>query len=102
MLVTNDDAPVSGAGEALVRPEDIVATPVAEGTTRVVSHMVRGATTSVLVGMAGRDEPIRIDVSSPQAAQLPVGAAVELGIGRGDIVVAPAGAVEKSVERMAA
>ncbi len=103
MAVSNADAPGAGAGEALVRPEDIVATPVASGEIRVVSHMVRGATTSVLVGVADRAEPIRIDVSSPQAALLPVGSAVELGVGRADVVVAPAGAAaERPTERIAA
>lgn len=103
MAVTNADAPTGGAGDALVRPEDIVATPIAEGSARVVSQVVRGATTSVLVDQVNHDGPIRIDVSSPQAAHFPVGSAVELRVGRGDVVVsATSTSVETITERMAA
>ena len=92
LSIANQDAPGSGRADALIRPEDIEIFADSSGSGRVLSRMVRGSTTSLMVGIPEVSHPLRVDVPSPHAHELSDAAGVRLQLRRDDAVVAPAAA----------
>lgn len=90
--VANRDAVANGPAEALLRPEDLVLVPSPTGVGRVVSHVLRGPMSSVLVDSPGAKEPLRVDLSSPDAVKFAIGDTVDVHLDRHAAVVQEAGA----------
>ena len=81
--------PDSGAVVALVRPEGLGIAADPAGTGRVVTRTFSGASTRVLVALAGGVE-VRVDVASAASAGLTPGTAVTVVPAERPVLVAPA------------
>lgn len=98
MQAVNRDLGV-GDGDAvtmLIRPDDIQATPDADGAFHVLDKQLRGIFTSVTLNGPG-GMPVRVDMPSRSANTFDVGSAVTLSPAREDAVIDVATADEASL-----
>jgi putative spermidine/putrescine transport system ATP-binding protein len=80
--------PSSGEVDALVRPENLTATPSATGNGIVTVRTFLGAVTRIAVRLSG-DTEVVVDVATTAAAEMTPGTAVQIGLPPAPVLVAP-------------
>jgi putative spermidine/putrescine transport system ATP-binding protein len=79
-----------GPVQVLVRPEALTVQADGAGNAQVVGRVFRGATVGLRVALEGLADPLSVSVPVQQAAGLPEGTAVRLGLGGDLLFVEPA------------
>lgn len=88
-FVANREPVADGAVFALVRPEDTTVVADEQGWGRVIDRTLRGPMSSLIIEHPSSSKHVRVDVTTPTAAEFLPGTKVRLGMTRSSVVVSP-------------
>ncbi|RNI18996.1 ABC transporter ATP-binding protein [Flexivirga caeni] len=87
LVVSNPDAGLTGAVDALIRPEDLRIDAAGDGDSEINAMIMRGAVTSLDVTIDSLGTAFRVDLPSPAASRFHTGDRVRLTPTRDEALV---------------